>query len=139
MIYLAGEPDDMWWGGEVQELYLGADLVWKSGPTIDVYEVSMPGLAGVGVFHPLVSLEVPPGRQWEVTIEGSFTATGWAYPLSSSFPVIAIGQSLSGGYGEGGQVSEGGVITSGNPSVGVKTNHGDRAVTFTGTVTVTIP
>ena len=132
MIYLAGEPDDMWWGGQVQEICLGADLVWKSGPTIEVYDVSLDEVTGQA-FHPLISLAPPPGEVWGVTIEGNITTGDYR-----ATPTFVVGDSESGTF-EGGPVAWSGVVTSASSRVGMKTNQGfsGRWASFVGTVTVT--
>ena len=133
MIYLAGEPDDIWWNGEVQEVYLGADLIWKSGPTIEVYDVSVLNAVGSGTFHPFIVLTPPPGEVWGVTIEGNITTGDYR-----ATPTFVVGDSESGTFGAG-PVAWSGVVTSASSRVGMKTNQGfsSRWASFVGTVTVT--
>ena len=130
MIYLAGEPDDMWWNGEVQEVYLGADLIWKSGPTIEVYDVdvSIPQFSS-GKFFPLVILTPPPGEVWGILIEGTLSGNQF------SRPSFRIGGARYAS--ENGEVSYTGEITSTDSQVGLVA--GSSHASFSGTVTVTIP
>ena len=134
MIYLAGEPDDMWWGGQVQEIYLGANLVWKNGP--EIIEITQSGLSGSGVVHPLATLTVPPGRVWTVRVQGVFTSSSAWYPPIGYIPTIRVGGATSSGWEEGVQVDFTGTITSSDPTVAVVSNHYSRAVVFTGTIEI---
>lgn len=132
MIYLAGEPDDMWWNGEVQEVYLGADLIWKSGPTIEVYEVMLDYVRGDNVFHSLIDLSPPPGEVWEILVEGEITRA-----QSAAAPYFVVGDKSSESFPVG-PVAFSGEITSTSSRVGMVTtsNQYGRQVDFTGTVTV---
>ena len=136
MIYLAGEPDDIWWDGPVSEVYLGADLVWKSGPTVDVYDVSVIGAKGANTFHPLINLTPPPGETWEITLEGTVTEAGrFAYEQ----PRFRIGNLDTDSFPVG-QVRLSGQITSTARQIGVVSPFNpNQAVGFAGTVTVTYP
>ena len=133
MIYLAGEPDDMWWNGEVKEVYLGADLIWKSGPTIEVYDVSVLNASGFDRFHSFIVLTPLPGEVWGVTIEGDITTGDYR-----ATPTFTVGDSESGTFREG-PVAWSGVVTSASSRVGMTTNQGlaPRWASFVGTVTVT--
>ena len=136
MIYLAGEPDDMWCNGEVQEVYLGADLIWKSGPTIEVHEVSRSGMYGSGTFHSLITLSPPPGEVWQVEVAGRMSGS-----LQSPFwPRLRVGSGQSGDL-RAGSVAYSGEVTSADSRVGVvtATQWQNNAATFVGTVTVTKP
>ena len=137
MIYLAGEPDDMWWDGEVKEVYLGADLIWKSEPTIEVHEVSLSDMYGRDTFHPFITLSPPPGAVWQVEIEGSISGT--IHP--SIPPYLRVGSGRSGALSRAGAVSYSGEVTSADSRVGMDTTiqYELNAATFVGTVTVTKP
>ena len=136
MIYLAGEPDDMWWNGEVKEVYLGADLIWKSGPTIEVNEVTRSGMYGSGTFHSLITLSPPPGEVWQVEVEGRFSGS-----ISPPFyPRLRVGSGQSGDF-RAGTATYSGEVTSADSRVGVVTasQWQTQAANFAGTVTVTKP
>ena len=136
MIYLAGEPGDIWWNGEVKEVYLGADLVWKSGPTIEVHEVSRSGLVGDGTFHSFITLSPPPGEVWQVKIEGRISGAN-----ASRFPpYLRVGSERSELLRTE-TVAHSGEITSEDSRVGAITISGasSNAVAFVGTVTVGKP
>ena len=136
MIYLAGEPDDMWWDGEVKEVYLGADLIWKSGPTIEVHEVSRSDMYGSGTFHSLITLSPPPGEVWQVKVEGRMSGN----IVSPFFPRLRVGSGQSGNLSSG-SVAYSGEVTSADSRVGVVTasQWQNQAANFAGTVTVTKP
>ena len=124
-LVLDGHSVSLWVGGSPPE------KIW---PTSEVHEVSLTGVVGSNVAHPLTTLTIPEGQTWQVRIQGQITE---ASSSTAYFPFFRIG--AVDGQAQGvGPVDVSGTVTSANPSVSLVTvNTGSRtAVSFTGTVTI---
>lgn len=118
----------------VTAVYVGAKKVW---PTSEVYEVTLTDVTGDGTFHPLLTVTVPAGETWTVTVQGTISTP---ITRTSRQPQIVIGSASFGPYGDGAAVSVTGTVTSGSRNIGVRTNADGYAsswgASFTGTVTI---
>lgn len=119
---------------QVTAVYVGAEKVW---PTSEVHEVSLTDALGTNTFHPLLTVTVPAGETWTVTVQGTIST-----PITRTDrqPRIVIGSESFGPYGEGAAVNVTGTVTSGSRNIGVRTNAAGDApfwgVSFSGTVTI---
>lgn len=116
----------------VTAVYVGAEKVW---PTSEVYEVSLTDVMGFGTFHPLLTVAVPAGETWTVTVQGTISTP---IDRTTRQPQIVIGSATSGYYGDGAAVNVTGTVTSGSRNIGVMTNGSGPLfqTSFTGTVTI---
>ena len=118
----------------VTAVYVGAQKVW---PTSEVHEVTLTDVTGTNRFHPLLTVAVPAGETWTVTVQGTISTL---IDRTTRQPQIVIGSTTSGYYGDGAVVSMTGTVTSESPDIGVRTNGGSAlpewGVSFTGTVTI---
>ena len=118
----------------VTAVYVGAKKVW---PTSEVYEVTLTDVTGTDTFHPLLTVAVPAGETWKVTVQGTIST-----PITRTDrqPRIVIGSASSVPYGNGAVLSMTGTVTSESPAIGVRTNGAgpisNWGVSFTGTVTI---
>ena len=69
----------------VTAVYVGAEKVW---PTSEVHEVSLTDVMGTNTLHPLLTVTVPAGETWKVTVQGTFS-----HPIDreSRQPQIVVG------------------------------------------------
>lgn len=118
----------------VTAVYVGAEKIW---PTSEVHEVSLTDVDGYDTVHPLLTVTVPAGETWTVTVQGTIST-----PITRTDrqPRIVIGSASFGPYGDGAVPSVTGTVTSGSPDIGVMTKaRGTISVwgaSFTGTVTI---
>lgn len=100
---------------------------------IEGHEVSLTGVRGRNVIHPLLTVTVPAGETWSVRIQG--TVTGDSLPPSGR-PLFRIGTTESGKYDTGGAVDFSGTVTATNSTIAMVTNNSSGSSSFTGTVTI---
>ena len=112
----------------VTAVYVGSQKVWPTGPVTVQHEVSV---SGTGT-RPLVTVSVPAGETWTVTIQGTVTRASAA---GSSQPTFRIGSSVSGRYGQGATVSFAGTVTSSASTIAMEAAAFASAA-FVGTVTI---
>ena len=118
----------------VTAVYVGVEKIW---PTAEVHEVSLTDVTGTNTLHPLLTVTVPAGETWTVTVQGTISTL---ITRETRQPQIVIGSATSGHYGDGAVVSMTGTVTSASRDIGVRTNGGGTlpnwGVSFTGTVTI---
>ena len=105
----------------------GSEAV-KIWPLVEVHEVSV---SGTGTRH-LVTVTVPAGETWAVTIQGTVTKAGAA---GSAQPTFRIGSSVSGRYAQGAAVNLTGTVTSSASTIAMEAAAFASAA-FVGTVTI---